>query len=713
MKPKRLTEEQIKNTVQDAVKSAVDFIETEIAPDRLKAQEYYNGKCSVESEAGRSKVVATKVRDTIRAIKPVLMRVFLQSDKPVEFIPTSPRTVTEAEQKTKYAKSIFDRNNGFRLLSDAFDDALTKKSGILKVYYDESQNVEIDEYRDLPQDVVADIEGDPEIEILEREETLVSEAIVDEMGMEIQPAIYSNYLKVARTASKGQHKIDSVAPEDFFIDRMATRIDDCYICGHSTVARVGDLVAMGFDFETIYELSGDPEEASGDEEELERRGWDASGEDDGGADNSMRKVLLTECYMRMDIEGTGVPRLYKFICGGDDYELLDYELCDFIPFAVFEVDPIAHSFFGRSLAEIIMQDQDTATVLLRGLLDSVMMSNNPRVMAVDTAVNMDDLLNNEIGGVIRTKDINALREFQVGTGATACLPALQFFDEAVRAKTGVTGASMGMDADALQSQTAAGVNAAVQAASATAELIARNLAEGGMRQMFRLIAIIARANPDPDQMMRIDGQFVPVDPRSWTADLDLIANVGLGNDRREERMMALQSTLQMQMQIFTGMGPANGIVSLSGIRNSLADTLALAGIHNADRYYNPMNQQIEQEMMMQAQQAAQGQQQASDPNAAFLQAEQMKVSARVMADRERTQADMAKAVMQDDRERDRMAQDLEIERAKLAADTGVQLDMNQIRREQNMQRGMNVTDQSAGFGGAGPSNNPGFPGDYR
>lgn len=699
MQPKSLSEDEIQNTVTSAVREAVDFVETEVAPDRIKAQKYFDGKSAVDFEEGRSRVTATKVRDTIRAIKPALMRVFLQSDKPVEFTPNTPQAVMGADQATKYAKYVFERNNGFRILSDVFHDALIKKVGVAKVYYDEVQHVEIDEYSDLTPEQLAFIENDPESEVLSQEETIIAEAVIDEMGIEIQPRMASYNLRVARTSTKGQIKIQSVAPEDFFVDRMAVSIDDCYVCGHTSEARVGDLVAMGFDFETVYNLGGAADGTVDDEEELARRGWDDTDDDENAADPSMRKVQFTEAYMKMDIEGTGVPRLYKFICAGNDYEILDYELCDYIPFAVFEVDPEPHTFFGRSLAEIVIEDQDAATSLLRGLLDGLAMANNPRVMAVQNLVNMDDLLNNEIGGVVRVKDINALREFSIGNGATAALPALQFYDEAIRAKTGVTGAAMGMDADALQSQTATGVNAAVQAASAVSELIARNLAEGGMRQMFRLIAQIARANPNPNEMMRLDGQFVPVDPRSWTNDLDLVTNVGLGNNRREDRIAALQMTMQTQMQIWQAYGATNGIVSMTGIRNTLADILGMAGIHNADRYYNPMNPQIEQQLLMMAAQAAQGQQpqQPSDPNMAFLQAEQMKMSARVQADIAKTQLDAEKMRMDDDLERDRMAQDLAIKAAELLAKTGVQLDLNAIKREQQMPRMPFVPNQTAGF----------------
>ena len=688
MQPKRMTEDEIQSTVYNAIREAVDFVETEISPDRIEAQLYFDGGTKIEYEDGRSRVVATKVRDTIRAIKPALMRVFLQSDKPVEFIPKTPQAVQGANQATKYAQYVFQRNNGFNVLQDVFHDALIKKTGVAKVYYDDTVDLEIDEYSDLTPDQFALIQNDPEVEIIEFEQTIEAEAVMDPMGMVIQPEISYYTVKVARENRRGQIKIDTIAPEDFFVDRMAESLEDCYVCGHASEARVGDLVNMGYDFETVFRLAGDGDSTVDDEEELARRGWDDNDDNESPNDPSMAKILFTEAYMRMDIEGTGIPKMYKFICGGTTYELLDYELCDYIPFAVFEVDPEPHTFFGRSLAEIITDDQDAATSMLRGMLDGIAMQNNPRVAAVTNMVNMDDLLNNEIGGIVRVKDINALREFAIGTGSTAILPALQFFDETVRAKTGVTGAAMGMDADVLQSQTAAGVNAAVQAAAAVSELIARNLAEGGMKQMFKLIAQIARQHPNPDEMIRIDGNFVVVDPRSWTSDLDVITNVGLGNNQREERIAALQMTLQMQMQIWQTYGPTNGLVTMTGMRNTLADILGMAGVYNADRYYNPMNPQIEQMLMMQAQQAqqAQGQQQQGDPNAAYMQTEAMKAQTRAQVDMQKAAMDHQRKLLEmannDDFKRDELAQQLLVDAAKILGQYGTSVDVARVRAEQ-------------------------------
>jgi hypothetical protein len=689
MKPKRLSKTEIQNGIRGAIKDAVSFIESEIAPDRIRAQKYFDGRSTLSHEEGRSKVVATKCRDTIRAIKPALMRVFLQSDTPVEFIPRTPNAVQGAQQATKYARYIFQRNKGFQVLSDVIHDALIKKVGIAKVYYDETPTVEIDEYSGLTEDQIALILSDDEIEVLEQE--VVVEAVIDETGFMVSPAEIE--LKVARTKTDGDIKIDSIAPEDFFVDRSATSIDDCFVCGHSADGRVGDLVALGFDFEEVFDLAGPRDGTVSEEEELARDGWDDTDDDENINDPSMRPVLITEAYMKMDIEGTGVPRLYKFLCAGNDYEVLDFELADFQPFAVFEVDPEPHTFFGRSLVEIIENDQDAATSMMRGLLDAIAMANNPRIEALDGQVNMDDLLNNEIGGIVRVKATGAAREMTIGMSTPAAvLPAMQFFDEAIRAKTGVSGAAMGLDADALQSQTAAGVNAAVQAATAVSELIARTLAEGGMTQLFKIVAQIARQHPKENEMMRIDGQFVPVDPRSWVTGMDLVTNVGLGNNKAEERFAALQQTIQFQMQAWTQFGPSNGLVTMTGIRNTLADMLELSGVHNADRYYNQMNPQIEQQLLQQAAQAAAQQSQGSDPNAAFLQAEQMKAQTRAQVDMQKAAMEHQRKLMEmaqsDDLARDEMAQKLLTDAAEILGKYGAQVDVSGIRQQQAAPREM-------------------------
>ena len=682
MEPKAKSFTEVEGIVQDAIAQAVDFVESEITHDRIKAQRYFDGEVDIGYEDGRSSVVATKVRDTVRAVKPSLMRVFMSTARPVEYIPKGPEDVAFAEQATDYMHYVFNQNDGFRVLNDAFHDALIKKQGIVKVYWETTYRTETYSYTDLSQEERDYILSDMGISIIEEE--MIMSMTMDEMGMEIEVPSFS--MKVARSIPEGSLKIESVPPEEFFVNSQARTLDDAYVVCHRSEMRVGDLVAMGYPFEEVYDLdslygASDISEA----EDIERRGYSQDDYEDQSGDPAMRNVAITEAYMRLDVEGTGVPVLHRMICGGSNYKLLDFDRVDEVPFAVFEVDPEPHTMYGRSLAELIVDDQDAATSIIRGVLDNVAMTNNPRIGIVDGAVNIDDVLNNEIGAVVRMRQAGAIQDLAVPFTAGQTLGALQYMDALVEQKTGVT-QNVALNPDAMQSTTAAGVQATVDAAAAQVEVMVRNLSEG-MRRMFGLLLRLHVKHTDEEQLMRMNGQFVPVDPRVWNADMDVQVNVGLGTGREMEKAAALQGILQIQQQVYQNYGPMNGLVSMTNIRNTLADVLAASGVRNAERYFAPITPEIEQQMLMmqqqQQQQMAQGQ---PDPNAAFLQAEQIKAQAKMNTDMMKMQLDAQKAAAEDDRKRDEMAQDLLVDAAKIYGQYGTNVDVARIKAEQDKLR---------------------------
>jgi len=682
MEPKAKSFTEVEGIVQDAIAQAVDFVESEITHDRIKAQRYFDGEVDIGYEDGRSSVVATKVRDTVRAVKPSLMRVFMSTARPVEFIPKGPEDVAFAEQATDYMHYVFNQNDGFRVLNDAFHDALVKKQGIVKVYWDTRYRTETYSYTDLTQEERDYILSDMGISVIE--ETMTMTVEMDQMGMEVELPSYS--LKVSRSIPEGKLRIESVPPEEFFVNSQARTLEDAYVVCHRSEVRVGELVEMGYPFEEVYDLdslygASDISEA----EDIERRGYSQDDYEDQSGDPAMRNVAITEAYMRLDVEGTGVPVLHRFICGGSNYKLLDFDRVDEVPFAVFEVDPEPHTMYGRSLAELIMDDQDAATSIIRGVLDNVAMTNNPRIGIVDGAVNIDDVLNNEIGAVVRMRQAGAIQDLAVPFTAGQTLGALQYMDALVEQKTGVT-QNVALNPDAMQSTTAAGVQATVDAAAAQVEVMVRNLSEG-MRRMFGLLLRLHVKHTDEEQLMRMNGQFVPVDPRVWNADMDVQVNVGLGTGREQEKAAALQGVLQIQQQVYQNYGPMNGLVSLTNIRNTLADVLAASGVRNAERYFAPITPEIEQQMLMlQQQQQAQMAQGQPDPNAAFLQAEQIKAQAKMQSDAMKMQLDAQKAAAEDDRKRDQMAQDLLVDAAKIYGQYGTNVDVARIKAEQDKLR---------------------------
>jgi len=680
---KQMTEDDIQSIVSDAIKDAVDFVESEIAESRIKAQRYFDGEVDIGEEKGRSKIVSTKVRDTVRAIKPSLMRVFLSSENPVEYIPANQQQVEMADQATKFAHYAFQREGGYKLINEAIHDALVKKTGVLKAYWEDTSESEIFDYSHLTEEEMTVLVGEKEITVVEQE--IEMHPVTNETGESVDKPYYS--LKVSRVQASGKLSIESVPPEEFFVDRNAKTIEDAYIVVHRTEMRVSDLVSMGYDFEQVSKLSGlSYEDTFTDAEKYERSNYSEDANEDI-TDPSMRLVAISEAYMKIDVYGTGEAVMHKIVLGGASYELLDHEPWGDVPFAVFEIDPEPHTFYGRSIADLIMNDQDASTAMIRGLLDNIALTNNPAIDVVEGQANIDDILNNEIGAIRRIKSPGAITVNAVPFIAGQTLGAVQYMDEQVENKTGITRASMGLDPDALQNTTATAAQITSQRGAGQIEVIARNLAEGGMKRLFKLILHLLVENSCEEMMMRLNGQYVPMDPRTWNADMDLSVNVGLGTGQEDQKHMALSQALQMQMQIWQNYGPTNGLVTMVGIRNTLGDMLGLAGVRNVDRYFSPMTPEQEQQLVQQAQQA-QSQQTSPEQELAraTVEAETIRAQSKMQTDSMRIKIDAQKAIAQDDRERDRMDQDLLIEAARILGQWGQKIDVEEIKRMQDKPR---------------------------
>jgi hypothetical protein len=718
----KMSQQDIQSAIKTAIQSAIDYVDSDIADQRERAQSYFDGNVDLEHEDGRSRVVSTKVRDVVRGAKPSLMRIFMSNNKFVEFTPKGPEDVANAEQATAYTHWVFNKVGGYNVLSNAIHDSLVKKVGIVKVWWNQETIAKTYTYENLSDQEVQVLVNKEGVEVVEHRQEIEME--MDEFDIEIERNVH--HMVITHKYEEGEMVIEGVPPEEFFIDGSAKSIDDAYICCHRSEKRAGDLVAMGIDQDVVDNLNGsDNDSLIGNIEKIQRFGESITDDEDVDNDPSMRQVLVTEAYLRIDAEGDGIPTLHKFLCGGTDYEVLEMEPWDKAPFADFHVDPEPHAFYGRSLAELVINDQDTTTSVLRGILDNVALVNTPRLEVNEDLVEMDDVLNNEIGAIIRSEQIGSINPLTVPFVAGSTLPALQYLDMLVEEKTGISKMSMGLNADMLQNTSATAAALTAQAGAGQVEVMARNLAEGTKR-LFQLMLHVAVKNSPDEQMMRLNGQFVPVDPAIWDSSMDMEINVGLGTGQEDAKAAALMQTFQTQQQIWQTYGPQNGLVSMTQMRNTLSDTLALSGFNNADRYYAPMNPETEQQIMAQmaeqAAQAAQGQQGDQVAEAmitseqikaqAKIQGDQMRLQGKMQGDQIKMQADMQVKAAQmqskqgqelaelqlkyrelqasDDLERDQMNQDLLVEAARILGQYGTAVDVERVKSMQAAPRMGNV-----------------------
>ncbi|MGB1130266.1 MAG: portal protein, partial [Haloferula sp.] len=111
----------------------------------------------------------------------------------------------------------------------------------------------------------------------------------------------------------------------------------------------------------------------------------------------------------------------------------------------------------------------------------------------------------------------------------AGLPQVHGPGEAKENRTGVSKASAGLNAEALQSTTSAAVSATMSGAQGRVELICRHFADG-MKDLFKLVNSLVIKHQEGQDMMRLNNEFIPIDPRYWDADKDMVINVGISKN---------------------------------------------------------------------------------------------------------------------------------------------------------------------------------------
>jgi hypothetical protein len=293
----------------------------------------------------------------------------------------------------------------------------------------------------------------------------------------------------------------------------------------------------------------------------------------------------------MDYEGNGRPSLYQVISGGDQGEVLRRggRECitpfDAIPFATTTPVPITHRFFGRSIADLVMPLQREKTALKRGALDNLYLHNNPRVEVAESNAGpntLDDLLVSRPGGVVRTKTAGGLNWQVVPDITSSVYPMLQYLDAELETRTGLSKQTQGIDANALQNQSATAVAQVFSASQMRIKLIARIMAEG-VRDIFALLHGTIRKHGQQQQTVRLRNAWISIDPRGWKTRDDMTINVGLGAGGKAQQFAQVMALANIQKQLVAG-GKAN-LVGDRELYNTAAELTKIMGHKNPDRFF--------------------------------------------------------------------------------------------------------------------------------
>jgi hypothetical protein len=640
-----MDESTLASILSSEIEDATSFIDSDIGPQRAKAIDRYFGRPYGDEEAGRSQIVSRDVHDTINAILPSLMRVFFGSENVVEFAPESEEDVANAEQATDYINYVVTvDNDGFEVFLAAIKNALREKVGFIKWWWDDSFTVSTTKYTGLDEmaltQLLEDLQKSVEAEIVETSE--------GDEGLNVTLRLKKRVDRV---------RIAAVPPDELLIGRRMRTLDDEGYVGHRCEKRVSELVAMGYDRDLVLSCSTDGSELDTSDERLARQPYrDTIG--GSTSDDSARLVLYVESYINVDYDDDGIAELRRICTLGPSFKIVANEPVDERPFTDLQCDPEPHSFFGESVSDKVSDIQWTKTKALRAWADGLAQSVFPRTV-VGRGGNIEDAMNTEVGAVLRAEGSPSEAYFFAAAPNTsqAAFPLITYMDELRENRTGMSKVSMGLDAEALQNTTATAANGQFSRSQERIELIARVMASG-VRRLFRGLLKLTAENQRQSRMVKLRNQWVPVDPRSWRVNMDVVPNVALGGGTNAEKVQLLSMMLAKQEMIISTVGPDNPLVTPKQYFNTLAKLIETGGFKDPTAFFTDPESPEAMERM-----AAKGQ----EPPMPDPKVEEAKA---------RIELESAKAQAQAQRDEQKAAGDLQLAREKHA------LEMQQRREEQ-------------------------------
>ena len=668
---KELNLEELQGVLKSEMDDAKDFID-QIDEERADATDYYLGHSPSAQSSMQSEFVSTDVRDSVLFMLPSIMRTFFGTNKVVEFIPHGPEDIEVAKQQTDYINYIIQQKNpGFKVMYDVFKDALVRKSGYVKAYWDDTISASTHEYSDISPEAYQALMLDPDVEMVEEKAEMQSITIMDpETNEEVTQETPISYdVTIRRVKAKDQVVIEAVPTEEILISRHARDLHSSPYVAHRMVKTISDLVAMGYDKEQMEQFAGSGNAVDEESYQLEQARnpyADFTGVD--RADNNSKNVLYVEHYVFYDLDGDGIDERVRVCTVGNGLNIVNTTAWDDLPITLFCPDPEPHTSIGSCPADYLMPIQAAKSQIMRDTLDSLGHAIFPRMGIVEGQVNIDDVLNTDIGQPIRMRAPGMVQPFTVPFVGKEAFPVLSYLDESKENRTGVSKASAGLNADALQSSTASAVSATMSGAQGRIELICRHFADG-MKDLFKLVNSLVIKNQEGQDVMRLNNEFIPVDPRYWDADKDMVVNVAISKSSDEEKFQVLTSLAQKQEQIMQTLGPQNPLVDLQQYANTLTKMIEMAGFKDAKTFINtdipPMPPQQPEE-------------QKPDPAEMLAQAEAMKaqnLGQKAIIDAE---TDRMKIIMEDDRNRDEAEANMKIKIAELQAKYGAQVNVAEI-----------------------------------
>ena len=595
--------------------------------ERLQALRYYKRDMfDIPALENRSSATSSDIADAIHQTCPQVVEIFLDEDV-AAFRPMNAQDIDAAQQATDFINHvIFKQNNGFELMMTVCHDALLLKTGYLTWLWQAPEEPETQDFTNMS------------------EEDLLNAAQFIQQGkaklaaFEPQPDGTFNYT-LQEPDKEGQCVIKAWPPEDVAVSADTIQIGDGTYCAFRTRVRRDQLIADGYDPDDVAELP----EFGGVQTEMQIARDQAGEYETSYMQSSVEGFDFVEVvYHYIKVLEDGKMKTLRVTTGGDEMGvLLRREYVSHVPACSFTPVPIPHRHYGQSFADLLGEIQRIRTSLLRLGLDSGYFALNQRAEIREEGCSkntLTDYLDNIPGGIVRSKNGDAVRPITAGQLNWDVWSAMESVATAGEQRSGVLRSTMGVNADSLH-ETKGGMLSMMNMGQLRVRFIARVFAETGFKKLVLGVYETIRSNATMQQITRVNGQYVSIDPTNWDArhDVDVeICNAG----GRDYDIASLQGLVAIAKDVVTQQQGLNGpIMDAANVTYLLRALAKRMGRRDTDNLF--ADPQQAQQMVQQA--AAQPK---PDPEAAKAQASAQVQQAQLQLQAQKQQADSAMAQQQ-------------------------------------------------------------------
>ncbi|MEE9532735.1 MAG: hypothetical protein V3W52_17285 [Syntrophobacteria bacterium] len=564
--------------IREAEGDAVN-LNSELRRDNKENMEYYLGEPFGNEMPEESQVVSTDVSDVVESDMPSLARVFLGNSSIMTFQPTreSEEEVQEAEEKTKYIDWLIRKQpHSFRTLHGWFKDSEVKKFGVVKYFVEDIETTREVKFKGLSQEEIQITQDDLNTSEVESIDIVSQEEAGDRETFDIT-------FKVTNLKSK-KATYEGVETENFIISRGAKDEDDAELVGDIMVVTRGELKEMKVPTPEINKIP-----ISGtriiDTNRIGR--FPFNGVSDTATINqwASEKVEIRDLYVKIDFDEDGIAERRRVLKSSVGDVVIINEAFNHVPYAMISSLLMPHSAIGRSRTDLTKSNQLQKSTILRQSFNNLWLHNNPRTVVNDGNVHVDDMLVVRSGGIVRTDGIPQQDVMELGTTSTlqSSLSMIQYLDFARAQSTGTLMASQGLNADDLQDETATRFEGIEEEGEAKIELVARVIAETGMRKLYEGMAWMVTQFQDTETEFMVLGKPLKTNPSKWKFEHHTFSEVGIGAGDNERLLGTLTGIYQLQQQL---KAQGSSLTDEADIFNTLDRMIKGSGLPRTDEFFN-------------------------------------------------------------------------------------------------------------------------------